>query len=63
MTNKQIIQTLKNIKEHCNETPYCYMCRFGKGPNYCCQIDYLDTLLSGKPAFWDMELIERVLSE
>ena len=63
MTDKQIIKTLKNIKDHCNETPFCYMCRFRHGQNYLCQIDYLDTLLSGKPAYWDMELIERVLSE
>ena len=67
MTNNQIIKTLENIKEHCLECPNCNLCRFSNKKSVCydccCQIDALALLLTGKPAFWDIDLLERILNE
>lgn len=62
MTDKQIIETLRNIKEHCKKQGIgCGYCMFLK-EGYC-QTQELSCLLCEAPAEWDMEKIERIINE
>ena len=64
MTDKQIIETLAELKSFClSYSPcYCSLCKFyvkDRG----CQISETANLLSVPPARWDMEEIERIINE
>jgi len=63
MTDKQIIETLRNIKEYCENRQFdCINCRFRRdGEN--CQIASLSLRLNGPPICWNMEQIERIINE
>ena len=69
MTDKQLIETLRNIKKRCK---VCTDCEFelggeinwhGYGVSNRCQIHLLAKELSGVPEGWDMEKIERIIND
>lgn len=66
MTDKQIIETLKNIKNKCNT---CTSCKFKLKEidlqnGYSCQIRQLAYQLNKhSPQFWDIEKIERIIKQ
>lgn len=64
MNDKQIINTLRNIKEHCIYS-YCTECRFfGKDTvGDICAVETLFLNLADYPKRWDMEKIERIINE
>lgn len=60
MTEKQFIEMLKNIKEHCIERD-CPECRF-KISDYC-QLRLLGEEFYNTPTNWNIEKIEELLNE
>lgn len=65
MTDKQLIETLKNIKEHCEKTN-CSECVFHKDePTYvsACQFVHLEIALDGTPRTWSIKEVEEVVNE
>ena len=65
MTDKQIIETLKNIHKYClkTECPNCVF-NYSIGEDYSlCQIEKLVARLYGIPRNWNIEIIEEILSE
>lgn len=67
MTDKQIIETFRNIRNHCEKVG-CIGCCFAKGKmmhnRTFCQIRGLAFSLSEiTPDSWDMEEIERIINE
>lgn len=62
MTDKQIIETLNNIKAHCRGRE-CENCTFKTSDKekYCCQITLIVKEMSTTPSQWDMEEIERLV--
>ena len=60
MTDKQLIETFRNIKEYCTGRE-CDNCKFDL--DYECQIIILKNQLDGLPYEWDMEAIERIINE
>lgn len=67
MTDKQLIETLRNIKEYCGSFVGCYGCKFKSNTLYeakICQIRQLGMALKETtPNSWDMEKIERIINE
>ena len=61
MTDKQIIETLRNIKKYCKEDT-CEGCKFNTSYREC-QIQNIIHLLNGDPAYWEIEKIERIINE
>ena len=59
MTSKQLIEILKNIKEHCTGRK-CADCEFNIHL-YECQIRELVRTLNGFPDGWDIGAIERTI--
>ena len=62
MTDKQLIETLRNIKKNCGQYRNCDCCQFN-GEHNECQIRELAHLLCVIPHFWDMEELERIINE
>ncbi len=60
MTDKQIIETLKNIKKHCIGRN-CDSCVF-KASERTCLIVRIAKTMTNIPAKWDMEGIERLVN-
>lgn len=58
MTDKQIIETFRKIKEYCTDRE-CYNCKFDS--DYECQIIKLKNQLDGLPYEWNMKAIERII--
>lgn len=71
MTDKQIIETLKNIKRYCNIRlcEECAGCKFilkekDDESGWSCQIRQLTyQLAKHMPRNWDMEKIERIINK
>ena len=67
MTDKQIIETLRNIKEYCGDSKVCNGCHFGDyrkcNGELSCQINELFKRLAILPSAWDMEEIERIIND
>lgn len=69
MTDKQIVETLVNVKEYCRKERYvfpnCRGCRFIKEEDFRleCGIKILFLELATEPDLWDMEEIERIINE
>jgi len=79
MTDKQLIETLRNIKEYCakcNKTTdngfdiefhICDGCKFKTiNKSYRgnnCQLTMLIGNLTSQPRFWDMGKVERIINE
>ena len=71
MTDKQIVETLRNIQNNCKQygAGACGYCLFGgeyetsDGERRGCQIRALANLLWHSPCYWDMEEIERIINE
>ena len=64
MNDKQLIETIKNIKEECRKHDACYKCIFGRAPGSSpsCQImDLIQTLTYDSPCRWNMDKIERII--
>jgi hypothetical protein len=61
MTDKQIIETLENIKHFCNVTDH-QSCRFNY-ENGCQLIDIVRVLGLSTPNSWNLEEIERIINE
>ena len=59
-TDKQIIETLNNIKKHCTGRS-CENCSF-KSLNNPCQIAHIAKKMAISPSQWDMEEIERLVN-
>lgn len=66
MTDKQILETFKNIKEYCASRRDCGGCRFlyikNKSCGYC-QLEEIGWIFSMCPKHWDLEKIERLINE
>lgn len=66
MTNKQIIETFRKLKEYCKSKNECIGCRFLYMKNkYCgyCQLEEIGWIFSISPKHWDMGEIERIINE
>ena len=64
MNDKQLIETIKNIKEECRKHDACYKCIFGKAVGIHCQImELIETLADDLPCQWNMSKIERIINE
>lgn len=73
MTDKQIIETLKNIKNYCDSKSRCHRCKFKIKPlpedahviKQDCQIIELLEYLSKQvaPTYWEIEKIERIVKQ
>lgn len=73
MTDKQIIDTLQNIRTECrNRETHNVIWDMCKGCPFCtsdergddrCQITWLLGNLSSEPRYWSMEKIERIINE
>lgn len=62
MTDKQIINTLRNIQNYCEKRGIgCIDCVFDKG-SYCQIYDIVHQLRCA-PYEWDIETIERIINE
>ena len=61
--DKQIIKTLQNIKEFCKQQDSCMYCKFDSDVYPFCQLRGLDKALFFAPADWDMEEIERIITD
>lgn len=64
MTDKQIIETIKNISRYCGRQQNCETCMFNYGVNKSCQIrDIVKELsLVHYPASWNFKEIERLVN-
>ena len=62
MTDKQIIETLNNIKKHCKGRD-CENCSFYTSDieKYRCQIMLIVKKMLITPSEWDMKEIERII--
>lgn len=63
--DKQIIETLQNIQEYCQNMNGCKLCKFAIIDSDCkrhCQVGQLNRLLVHSPDNWDMEEIERIIT-
>ena len=68
ITDTQIIDTLKNIKEHCSNYKNCENCKFklegNDESNFSCQIGRLACRLSNHiPEHWDIDDLERIIKQ
>ena len=79
MTDKQLIETLRNIKEHCSKQievigyypttkiHSCNECKFLRASaskrGNICQLTKLIGNLAREPRYWDMDAIERIINE
>lgn len=67
MSDKELIETIKKIRDHCTYSYYCSNCKFYLGEiehlqsNKCCQISWLTGLLANAPSKWDIKKIEEVI--
>ena len=62
MTDKQIINTLRNIQKYCEKRgATCTDCIFDKG--HYCKIQKIGQQLNDAPYEWDMEEIERIIND
>lgn len=63
MTDKQIINTLRNI-QNCCDYPNCVGCYFdSKDDNTRCILKVIFLELATYPDLWDMEEIERIIND
>lgn len=69
MTDKQLINTLRNIKDYC-VSPHCKVCKFymekEEGDNVIeyCQIKQLAFYLeSVSPVYWNIDRIEEIIND
>ena len=62
MTDKQIINTLKNIQDNCKYS-LCNWCRFNDEDGQICTIKMLFLELARYPDSWNMEEIERIIND
>ena len=66
MTDKQILETFRKLKEYCVSKRDCIGCQFlymkNKNCGYC-QLEELGWILSITPKHWDMKEIERIINE
>lgn len=69
MTDKQIIETLKNLKKHCEHhcSMFCHHCCFFIEDENLeikrCQIKWFVGNLTREPMLWDMEKLERIIND
>lgn len=67
MTDKQIVETLKNIKEHCNSKSIveCTSCKFAYLDDIDCKCQLKEIIkeLLCYPDSWNIEKIERIINE
>ncbi len=65
MTDKQLVETFRKLKEYCVSKNNCIGCRFSYMKNkYCgyCQLEEIGQIFSISPKHWDMEEIERIIN-
>ena len=62
ITDKQIIEILKNIKGYCMHNTDCYNCKFVDKRDEC-QIFKLSEVLNFLPCDWDIKKIEEIINE
>ena len=66
MTDKQIIETFRKLKEYCVSRRDCGGCRFfyikDKSRGYC-QLEEFGWIFSISPKYWDMDDLERIINE
>lgn len=60
MTDKQFIETLKNIKKYCKES-ICVKCKFNHEIRSECMLVLLCTELGKVPENWNIEEIEKII--
>lgn len=76
MTDKQIIETLRNLQKHCasfgeDRANYVYLhCEHctefhlqNKPSEYQCRLKKFFNELAARPFYWDIEKIERIINE
>ena len=65
MTDKQLIETLRNIKQECLQHIVCVECVFEKETvdGRCHIMQLLESLADDAPHKWDMDKIERIINE
>lgn len=66
MTDRQILETFRNLKEYCASKRDCGGCRFFYIKNGCCgycQLEEIGWVLSINPKYWNIEEIERIINE
>jgi len=65
MTSKQLIETIRNIKDECRKHGDCTECIFAKvtGHNNCQIMELLKILNDDVPSVWDMDSIEKTINE
>lgn len=68
MTDKQFIETLRNIQNYCKGR-FCGVCKFSddskveRNRDQCCVLKNMACALSMSPVFWDIEEIERIIND
>ena len=60
--DKQLIKTLQNIKDYCQQEESCVYCRFDSYKYPFCQFRRLGKEMWIAPRDWDMEEIERIIT-
>lgn len=60
--DKQIIKTLQNIKEYCQQIESCMYCRIDGGEYSFCLFRRLGEEMAVPPQDWDMEEIKRIIT-
>ena len=66
MTDKQIVETFRKLKEYCVSKRDCGGCRFfyikNKSCGYC-QLEEIAWICSISPKYWNIKEIERIITE
>ena len=70
MNDKQLIETLKNIRDYCKEAESCRDCKFHNHNECCLLCDVISTLtrtpgiaIWNIPATWNIEGLEELINE
>ena len=66
MTDKQIVETFRNLQEYCASKRDCEDCRFFYLKNGCCgycQLEEIAWMLAVRPEYWDIGEIERIIND
>ena len=65
MTDKQIIETLRNIKTYCNSFGMHSKCKFynPSTSDRCVICELMTELQKTEPSYWDMDAIERIIKD
>ena len=66
MTDKQILETFRSLKEHCKSKKDCETCRFYYTTNESCghcQLEEIGWMLAISPKYWNIEEIEWIMDK